>query len=116
VKYNFYKENLLIQNILKDYTVNGVLKTNIKDSDLNIAAKNFITIIQGNNPSTLIGSIESTDILQNIVYDKIVCSYKNNDEINSILDMYENITLPVSNKIDNKGTFKYKKESLKKMV
>jgi hypothetical protein len=46
-------------------------------------------MVQINNAATLIGSLESTDMLQNITYDKIPCSYS--DELSKEIDNLKKI-------------------------
>jgi ribosomal protein L24 len=77
-KYSFYNKNNELNNINID----------ILTSDQYIGvANNIINIIKGNNPSSLIGSIESTEILQNVTYDKVVCS--RNEKLEYMLDKFD---------------------------
>jgi Kinesin motor domain len=63
-KYDFYRGKINVGDVetLQDSLIDGAADTIIKE-------------IQTNNASTLIGSIEATEVLQNVVYDKVVCSY-----------------------------------------
>jgi hypothetical protein len=93
-KFKFYagnndinKEKLLIINenfTSKDPTVELLVS----------AAKKIIDIISSNNASTLIGSIESTDILQNTTFTKYPCAYNKNIDIHieepiAVLDAWD---------------------------
>lgn len=79
-KYNFYNNNDNLKNLFKkiegEQFENYIINSNY-DKLIEIT-KELLLIIQSNNPSTLIGSLESTDILQNTVYNKLTCSYNKN--------------------------------------
>jgi hypothetical protein len=59
-------------------------------------AERIIKLITTNNASTLIGSLESTDVIQSLTYDKVVCSY--NKELDKILTRYQAEFLQTPNK------------------
>lgn len=103
-KYKFYTNENLSKEI-KDtkqilrYQINKVKKliagdnTTLKEilPGLESKVKTFIDFIKNNNSATLIGSLETTDKLQNLVYTKIPCGDMNNFYNNYIID---NITKP----------------------
>ncbi len=82
IEYKFYKNNITFKDLLKTFeelkktrtTIDPTIVRNMKDNIIEIG-KTLITLIQSNNPSTLVGSLESTDIIQNILYDNIICCY-----------------------------------------
>jgi hypothetical protein len=90
--YVFYKNNAQMEEIYKS-NINSLNTDQIKT-----LAKDLLRIIGSNNPSTLIGSLESTDILQNVTYDKIICSYSNNKSLNKKLTNFTGFNLDKSEK------------------
>jgi len=75
-------------------------------------ANKIYTFIQNNNAATLIGSLESTDNMQNMVYNKMACfqnpnTYKNLFKINQILPLrIFNNNKGIIDKIDDKSAEK----------
>ena len=66
-------------------------KEEIYDIPLNTIqdrSRDLIKIIKSNNASTLIGSLESTDVLQNTVYNKMVCAETDSLFRNGMLTMF----------------------------
>jgi len=78
--YSFYQYNSEMNPIFSFFNnINGQSFETLKNY-----VNDLILIVQQNNPSTLIGSLQSTDLLQNIVYNKVVCSY--NEDLNSLFN------------------------------
>ena len=94
-QYQFYINNTTMKEL---YTREQYL-SGYDDNDTKNYAKDLIKLIDANNPSTLIGSLASTDILLNTVYNKLVCS--TNDKLDNILTKYKN------KKLDSYITSKY---------
>ena len=91
--YQFYKNN---EEAIK--ISNTWLKTeNLTELDIKKNATDLIAIIKANNSSTLIGSLESTDILQNVTYDKVSCSY--NGSLDYLLDKFKGVELEETNQL-----------------
>ena len=85
--YSFYEQNTNMETVYNfERNIDTYNITQLKGK-VDILLK----IIQQNNPSTLIGSLESTEILQNIVYSKLICSY--NENLNSNLDKIKGFKL-----------------------
>ncbi len=83
---------------MKLYNSQGGIKLT-KDFKLDVYQphlKEFISLIQQNNPSSLIGSIESTDILRSFTFDKIV-SYFDNDLNKTVFNKYKSFGLEYYN-------------------
>ena len=79
--YDFYKTNPVLLKLIED--VDKITnKDEFESTVYNSHIKKYIELIQQNNPSTLIGSIESTDIIKNFTFDKIVAYY--NEKINDM--------------------------------
>jgi len=89
IKYDFYLNNLAMKKLI-DQRANG-----IKYDMIESYAEAIIKVLDENNPSTLIGSIVSTDILLNTVYNKLVCS--KNENLDNLLTRYANKTLDTGN-------------------
>ena len=92
--YNFYQNNENFKKYIHDFEIT----TERSKEQLILLANKLIEIVNTNNPSTLIGSIESTEILQKLVY-KSICS--KNIVSEDILDKYSKIKLPTL-RADNK--------------
>jgi small nuclear ribonucleoprotein (snRNP)-like protein len=74
--YFFYSKGTLLEieeEFTRNFTNIGDLEP-VKYETLMNVAKRIIELVQTNNAATLIGSLESTDILQNVVFDKVSCS------------------------------------------
>jgi hypothetical protein len=92
-KYSFYATNSKINELKasvidENYNDKGKTTEIIKN-----VTKLVIDIINGNNPSTLIGSLEATDMLQNTVYNKFVCSHT--ESLDNIVDNESGMKLNV---------------------
>jgi hypothetical protein len=68
LKYNFYKNNVVLKDINTE-----VNRETITTERLNELIDKAIQEINTNNSATLIGSLASTDVLQNMTFDKIPC-------------------------------------------
>jgi hypothetical protein len=87
-KYNFYNNNDNLKKVFSSIGGFDNFEIFIDQSNYNNLieiTKELLLIIQSNNPSTLIGSLESTDILQNTIYNKVTCSY--NETLNYNLNL-----------------------------
>jgi len=87
-KYNFYNNNDNLKKVFSSIGGFENFENFIDQSNYNNLieiTKELLLIIQSNNPSTLIGSLESTDILQNTIYNKVTCSY--NETLNYNLNL-----------------------------
>ena len=78
--YNFYATNTVLLKLINDIKKIKIGAGDFMETVFESNIKKFIELIQQNNPSTLIGSIESTDIIKNFTFDKIVPFY--NEKIN----------------------------------
>ena len=86
-QYQFYmNNNLMVDLFSREKYLNGY-----DESQLKSYANDIKNVIESNNPSSLIGSLVSTDILLNTNYNKLVCSVNNN--LNDILNKYKNMKL-----------------------
>ena len=107
LKYNFYKNGILDKFIIPvlsdetlknheryidDYVLNSENAEDISEplplSTLIDKSRSLIRLIKGNNASTLVGSLESTDVLQNTVYSKMVCAETNDKVRNDLLNIF----------------------------
>jgi hypothetical protein len=104
--YSFYRENVIlpdIYNIAENFNNIGKNYLPKFKDDIN----ELIKIISKNNAATLIGSLETTDMIQNLSYNKIVCSekpfdnlklsiksdeFKNNTNLNDVNKGFNTIT------------------------
>jgi hypothetical protein len=68
-----YEPSKDIMNIIIDNNQMSKIDNNLLNN-----ANNLIKLIKNTNAATLIGSIESTEFIQNITYDKVPCSFNNN--------------------------------------
>ena len=84
-KYSFYKNNNMINKFL-NFNISS-----LKNNDIILISKNLINNINNNNRSTLIGSLETTDMLSSFVYDIVSCSY--NVNLDYIFNKYKNFNL-----------------------
>lgn len=96
--YNFYKNNSEFNNFLLKYQQ----KETPSEDDIISFGKELLDIINKNNKLTLIGSIESTDILQKVIM-KSICTKNILSDKN--LDRYSNIKLPT---LRSNGLYKRK--------
>ena len=80
-QYSFYNNNSQLQKLKTDFSATLDYDAKVK------LGKDILALIRSNNASTLIGSLESTDILQNITFDKVVCSY--NDSLKKLLTKFK---------------------------
>jgi hypothetical protein len=116
-RYDFYKNNDALTEIkskcddeLKKFivekpgktgtTVDTYRLTNTQDFITTIYEpfiKSFIELVQQNNPSSLIGSLESTDMLRSFTHNKIIGFYNNTINKN-VFSKYESIGLEYYNK------------------
>jgi hypothetical protein len=92
--YSFYKKN-------PDFIALQTNYTNLKGADYKATIyeaniKKYIDLIQGNNPSTLIGSLEGTEMIKNTTFDKMI-AYFDEDLNKSIFKKYESIGLEYYN-------------------
>ena len=85
--YIFYQNDENFKKYLQDFEI----ASERSKEQIILLANKLIELINTNNPSTLIGSIESTEILQKLVY-KSICS--KNIVSEDILDKYSKIKLP----------------------
>ena len=85
--YNFYQNNDNFKKYINDFEIT----TEKTKEQVILLTNKLIEIVNNNNPSTLIGSIESTEILQKLVY-KSICS--KNIVSEDLLDKYSKIKLP----------------------
>lgn len=67
-QFDFYKSNVQFTSISEDAT------KNITVEQTTSLVGSLIKLIEGNNPSTLIGSLESTELLKYVNFDTIVCA------------------------------------------
>ena len=80
-------------NIMKEYTFyasDDIVKRELTDGDttsIKSFANELLEKVEINNSATLIGSLVSTDILSNVVYNKVVCSRNNN--LDYLLNKYK---------------------------
>jgi predicted CopG family antitoxin len=95
LKYAFYRSYFLslyevtTVDDIKQSFANEISRISSSDDDLRKKINDNIKMVQINNAATLIGSLESTDMLQNITYDKIPCSYS--DELSKEIDNLKKI-------------------------
>jgi hypothetical protein len=61
--------------------------------------RDLIVIIRSNNNATLVGSLEATDALQHIVFNKIPCMKMIDNDINDIM---EDTNLRIDLKLNSK--------------
>jgi hypothetical protein len=94
-EYSFYSNNAAFQKLYNAQN-NINIKKDFKIEVYEPHIKEFIALVQQNNPSSLIGSIESTDILRSFTFDKIV-SYFDNDLNKAIYNKYKSIGLEYYN-------------------
>jgi len=75
--YNFYAKNEIFNEMAKNINdVKDRITTDMSyDTLYSIYLQPLLDYIKKTNALTLIGSLESTDSIQNITYDKYVCSY-----------------------------------------
>ena len=101
--YKKYKQALMVQN--------SALRAS---SDLQIIGmgKKLIDLILTGNPSTLIGSLDSTIILQNLTYDELTCYTDSQREI-GIIGKFKKLGFK-SNEFRSKY-LRYKKKYLEKL-
>ena len=100
--YDFYKSNSTMIGLVNEKT--SIIDTN-DISSIKSHANRIIDLIKANNAATLIGSLESTDVLQNITYDKLVCSH--NEKLSHLLRKFKGMELQQVinfNNIDNLNT------------
>ena len=86
-KYEYYRINANItseqeifkKHIISNYTLQQQAEINFiqVDKELKSLSNRLCKLIQNVNASTLIGSIESTEFLQNMTFDKIPCYFDN---------------------------------------
>ena len=93
-KYTFYQNNTVWLTIATKEA------SAIAPESIIQLTNEVIDFIKSNNPSTLIGSLESTDILQHLVYNKLVCSY--NPGLDNMLTKIKGFDLK-SSSIENKN-------------
>ena len=123
---NKLKEKLKGDSFYKlDY--DNILNVNLEDQTydtLIYKGKQLLDIIKINNASTLIGSIDSTDVIQNTIFDKITCSYedkrnnllkeigylKNELNPNNVINTKNEKNNSLYNKLDNSLNEKIKKK------
>ena len=86
-QYNYYSNNKIMDDLLKKETY----YEDYNDEEMKDYAKDLVTVLENNNPSTLIGSLVSTDILLDTVYTKLVCSTNNN--LDKLINKYKGIEL-----------------------
>ena len=92
--FNFYRNNNNMKQIWDEIALLGDDPSELeKDQVTNVVLK-FIKCVESNNPSSLIGSVESTDLIQNITFNKVVCSY--NPNIEEKFDYYKQMILQKS--------------------
>ena len=84
LQYEFYRNQT--NSEFKNLLVYSIENEQSHDYETNI--KKLIDFIEINNASTLIGSIATTEQLQNIVYTKKICSYSDNGDINDNINDY----------------------------
>ena len=94
-QYNFYKNSNAMQELFKREDYMG----SYDHQQMKDFGNSIVNVINANNPSTLIGSLISTDILQNTVFNKTVCSLNSNLE--SLLTKYK--TKPLDSHISAKS-------------
>jgi hypothetical protein len=75
--YDFYKKNEIFNQMAKNINdvKDKINKEMSYDTLYSIYLQPLLDYIKKTNALTLIGSLESTDSIQNITYDKYVCSY-----------------------------------------
>ena len=87
---NYYtKNNKDFEKYISKLQTNSNLENKGKDVIKNMGIA-LIELIETANPSTLIGSLESTLIIQNITYDELTCSRDERRE-NNILNRFSKI-------------------------
>ena len=70
---NYFENNKYYNHIISNPKI-------IPDTDLIEASNRLYRYIYNNNATTLLGSLETTDSLQSITYNNMVCSYSDNIE------------------------------------
>ena len=83
--FSFYQKNPDYLALSKNYTnLKGADYVTIYEANV----KKYIDLIQGNNPSTLIGSLEGTEMIKNTTFDKMI-AYFDEDLNKSIFEKYK---------------------------
>ena len=103
-QYQFY----LNSNIMKELFKQEQFLDEYNKDEMISYANSIIEMVQANNPSTLIGSLVSTDILLNTVYNKLVCS--TNSDLEFLLTKFKN------EKLDSYITEKYDIAEIKEII
>jgi hypothetical protein len=101
--YDFYNKSSVFLNFLDemvDYDTRtwGKYDSMVKEATIELATR-FINFIKNNNASSLIGTLESTDALKLLTFDKYVCSNTSDmiDELKDPLTRYK--TVPIAQTI-----------------
>ena len=111
--YAYYtKNNKNFEKYISKLETNSNLENKSKDVIKNMGVA-LIELIETANPSTLIGSLESTLIIQNVTYDELTCSRDERRE-NNILNRFSKIGVtPYQTPNSFKSKYlKYKKKYL----
>lgn len=116
--YSYYRNNNTFRKEIDEeglfYTQKDIPKTldkvDFKNKVYEPHILKFIKLVQQNNPSTLIGSIEATDIIRSFTFDKIVGYFSEtlNDQIHK---KYNSIGLEYYNKDSKQVDVRYISES-----
>lgn len=102
------KNNLINYSFYKDYvSKNIIINSDTSLTMINTIITKIISYIMSNNAATLIGSLESTDVLQNTVFNMYYtgCSL-DKDIFDSIYKMNESLFYRLDRSNNNKAKFK----------